>query len=72
MKDDDLKIITVTQDNLNKKIGKLLLEDKMSTYDIRMEDVKITTRSAILKWVPRGYSIIFQYGRRSKILRYNK
>lgn len=72
LRDDDLKIIFVDQNHLNKKTSRLLIEDKLSTYDIGMNDIKFCTRDAILKWIPRGYSVVFKHGERSKILQYNK
>jgi len=72
LRDTEKMILTLYKNHLKSGIRELLESNTLSVYDISENCFTSSVMAMIATWVPRGYSIVFTWGDKSKILQYNK
>lgn len=71
LRDANKMILTLGKNHLKPGIRELLESNVISVYDISENCFASSVMILMATWVPRGYSIVFTCGNKSKILQYN-
>lgn len=72
LKDRTTKTITFTKDHLNKLPYWDLVENKKSIYDIHINNIHARFKNLTQPHLDNGYSIVFKWENKTKVLIYNK